>query len=326
MNLKNRVVLFAMFVWVPVSVWGQTSGSDTGQLSYLPVGSDLLKVMTFNIRVDTILDGPNRWGHRKKIVYNMIVSQQADIVGLQESLDFQTDYLRQQLGDYTSYGAGRSDGKQKGEACPIFYRTERFALIDSGTFWFSDTPSVPGSKDWGAMCPRICSWVRLLDKESLSSFFVYNVHLDNLSQNSRKKSVQLLASRIASRKGSDPFIVLGDFNMETDNSAMEYLYNSDSETPYPRMTNAWGAVHADSDEVGTRHGFRGRISGPKIDHIPLSDGFEALNVRIDQRHAMNGRYPSDHFPVVATVRLKPVYAAVFLKDSQREGDVRPRPQ
>ena len=147
------------------------------------------------------------------------------------------------------------------------------------------------------MPPRICSWVKLVDKSTYTAFYVYNVHLDHLSQNSRKKSVRLLTEKIAGRKTKDPFIVMGDFNMKLDNSAMEYLQTN---TLAP-MEDAWYSVHADKRSIGTRHGFKGR-SGPHIDHIPLSEDLHALEVVIDSRK-YNGRWPSDHSPVIAKILM-----------------------
>lgn len=260
--------------------------------------------MTFNIRVDTILDGSNRWNNRKELVFDTIAKNGADVIGLQEALDFQVRQIQQALPQYANYAAGRSNGKQKGESCAIFYRKDRFALADSGTFWFSNTPSKPGSKGWGNFPPRICSWIRLVDRESSEGFYVYNVHLDNLSQNSRKKSVELLGRRVGLRAWPEPFIVMGDFNMELDNPAMMSLRKTGGRDGYPCMVDAWESVHG-AEEIagtGTCHDFGGRVSGPKIDHIPVCEDARALDVKID-RYSLNGRYPSDHFPVVAWILL-----------------------
>lgn len=263
----------------------------------------VVKVMTFNIRVGIAFwDGWNCWDNRRHMVVDTIVDNAADVIGLQEALDFQIEQIQQALPQYSGYAVGRSDGKQRGEACAIFYRKNRFRLLDSGTFWFSKTPLKPGSKHWGNLFPRICSWVHLVDKAGGTGFYLYNVHLDNLSQNSRNKSVRLLARQVAARKTRDPFIVMGDFNMELDNPAMMYLQKIGYQTPYPRMVDAWLSVHPNEQGIGTLHNFSGRHTGPKIDHIPMSENAQALEVHID-RYTLNGRYPSDHFPVVAKIRV-----------------------
>ena len=236
------------------------------------------------------------------MVIDTIKNHAADVIGLQEARYSQLSTIQQALPQYNRYGVGRSDGRQSGESCPIFYRRDRYVMTESGTFWFSRTPDEPGSKSWGAMFPRICSWVHLIDKTSGTGIYVYNVHMDNLSQNSRENSVRVLAGRIAKRKKQDPFIVMGDFNMESDNPAMVYLRNVTNQTPYPRMRDAWASVHFREPVMGTRHGFRGGISGPKIDHVSLCESLIPLDVEIDQR-SYDGRYPSDHFPVVAKILL-----------------------
>jgi len=279
--------------------------------------------MSFNIRVDTFLDGLNRWSSRRQLVFDTLADNVADVIGLQEALDHQVRQIQQVLPQYSHYAAGRNNGKRKGESCAIFYRKDHFDLGDSGTFWFSDTPSAPGSKGWGNLWPRICSWVYLTEETTGAGFYVYNVHFDVFSQKSRQKSAELLAKRIAARKTPDPFIVMGDFNMGLNNPAMTYLQNINSETPYPRMLTAWQSLHPGRTGEGTHHNFRGSISGPKIDHIPICDGVKALDVKIDRRN-INGRYPSDHFPVIAKILLlnspkdfKPVAVQSKQKEPQR---------
>jgi endonuclease/exonuclease/phosphatase family metal-dependent hydrolase len=270
---------------------------------FSPAQTDVVKITTFNIRIGNAwFDGPNRWNKRKQIVVDALKNNAADVIGLQEALDFQINQIQQALPQYSRYAAGSINGKQKGPACPIFYRKDRFELVDSGTFWFSNTPAKPGSKDWGNLWPRLCSWVHLINKNDGVGFYVYNLHLDCWSQNSREKSVRLLANHISNRRIQDPFIVTGDFNMELDNPAMKYLQKIGYETPYPRMVDAWMSVHPDDTNIGTYHKFKGRVSGRRIDHIPMSEHVQALDVRID-RNTLNGRYPSDHFPVTATIRI-----------------------
>jgi endonuclease/exonuclease/phosphatase family metal-dependent hydrolase len=272
-------------------------------IQFSSIQTGVVRVMTFNIRVGTAWwDSWNCWNKRKQIVVDTLINSAADIIGLQEALNFQVEYIQEALPQYSRYAIGRNDGKQKGEACAIFYRKDRFKLTDSGTFWFSKTPDKAGSRHWGNLFPRICSWVHLVDKTDGIGFYVYNLHLDNWSQNSRKKSVRLLASRLAARKARDPFIVMGDFNMELDNPAMMYLHKIEDQSPCSIMRDAWLSVHPCETNIGTYHRFRGRQSCAKIDHIAISEHAQALNANID-RYALDGRYPSDHFPVIATIRI-----------------------
>ena len=288
---KTIIICLSLSALLIMGSGGQKVTSGIIKSSSLKTAT--IKVMTFNIRVDTFLDGFNGWKNRRPIVCDILTNNAADVVGVQEALLHQVEQIQQALPQYSNYMAGRNNGKQKGESCTIFYRKDRFTLDDSGTFWFSDTPAKPGSKGWGNLWPRICSWVHLVNKETGAGFYVYNVHLDVLSQNSRQKSAELLASRIAARKLSDPFIVMGDFNMGLDNPAMVYLQNIGSQNPSPRMIDAWQS---------TRHDLTDGEKAPRIDHIVLSDNALALNVTVD-RYNVDGRYPSDHFPVVANIFL-----------------------
>jgi endonuclease/exonuclease/phosphatase family metal-dependent hydrolase len=293
-----------IFVWVAslILMTGCGGGRSISKgVAFSSAPANHLKVMTFNIRTRTILDGLNHWNRRKEFVADTIAGNGADIVGLQEVKNSQLKYIKSALPQYTAYAVGRSNGKRGGESCPVLYRKDRFGVMDSGTFWFSDTPSVAGSKDWGNLPPRICSWIHLVETNTGHGLYVYNLHLDNLSQNSRKESVQLLAQKIAVRQTDDPFIVMGDFNMEAKNPAMRWLSRIGITKPRMASVDVWHSIHS-GRTIGTRHGFRGRTSGPQIDHIRLSSNLHALDARIDAR-SRNGRYPSDHFPVVANIRL-----------------------
>ncbi len=262
--------------------------------------SGQIKVMTFNIRTRTFIDGFNGWSHRKQMVFDILADNGADVVGLQEVKYSQLRQIHQALPDYGVYAAGRSDGLAGGESCPILYRKRRLSLKEAGTFWFSDTPSVPGSKDWGNMPPRICSWAHLVERGSGNSFYVYNLHLDNLSQHSREKSIRLLTRQVAARKTDAPFLIVGDFNMEQTNPAMAFLQTAHTGL-LQRIKDVWQLIHPEKT-IGTRHGFHGKFSGPQIDHILICDSIQALDARIDNRQ-VRGRYPSDHFPVIARLQI-----------------------
>jgi len=273
------------------------------QISFGPGQEGVVKVMTFNVRTAVAFwDAWNWWPARKNAVVETLAHNAPDVAALQEAIDHQLDYICKALPQYAVYAVGRDDGKRKGETCAILYRRDRFSVLESGTFWFSDTPSRPGSRDWGSLFPRICSWVHLADNADNRRFYVYNVHLDNWSRTSRRKSLCLLAERIAARKTADPFLVMGDFNMKLDDSAMQCLRELGSELPGQRLADALQSAGSTKKHIGTIHGFTGWPVGPRIDHIQIGGYAQVLDANIDRRR-INGRYPSDHFPVIATVRI-----------------------
>src|SRR5690606_17079954 len=170
-----------------------------------------LHVMSFNIRYGSADDGPNHWDLRKDFLASVVAEVSPDVIGLQEALHHQIEFLLGRLPEYAMLGVGRDDGKRAGEYTAILYRRDRLTVEDSGTFWFSDTPEVPGSTSWGNTITRICTWARFTTQAG-APVYVYNLHLDHRSQPSREKSVALLRQRIEARTPKAPFIVTGDFN------------------------------------------------------------------------------------------------------------------
>jgi endonuclease/exonuclease/phosphatase family metal-dependent hydrolase len=264
---------------------------------------DNIKVMTFNIRYGTAADGPNQWEYRRERVFDLIARHGADVVGLQEALDFQVEQIHNALKGYALVTAGRDDGKMAGEHCSILYRTERFKLADSGTFWFSNSPWVSGSKHWGNQIPRICTWARLVERDTDRALFVYNLHLDHQSQTSRFKSAELLARVVSQREPKDPVIVMGDFNMGLDNPAMLYLRRLGYPNAPVELLDSWRLLYPDKPEIRTFHGFEGGTEGIKIDHILIERTTKVLDAQIDRWSDEQGRYPSDHYPVTAVLQL-----------------------
>ncbi|MBN2130041.1 MAG: endonuclease/exonuclease/phosphatase family protein [Sedimentisphaerales bacterium] len=266
--------------------------------------------MTFNIRHGLAQDGPNHWNLRKELVRDTIAQSGCDVIGLQEARIFQVEYLVGELGNYEPFGTYAQDGKSGGESVAILYNKDRFDRLDGDTFWFSDTPTQICSATWGNELCRICTWVRLRDRSTGQAFYVYNVHLDHRSQPSREKSAQLLAKRIAEREHAEPFVAMGDFNAGEDNPAMVYL-RGEGQLPgtdiLPQQTpvvmhDTFRLVLPNVEDVGTFSGFTGRRDGNKIDHIFVPDGVETQAADIWRIH-WDERYPSDHYPVRATIRL-----------------------
>jgi endonuclease/exonuclease/phosphatase family metal-dependent hydrolase len=263
----------------------------------LALAAEPISVMSFNIRYGTAEDGDNHWTVRRAFLFDVVREQKADIIGLQEALDSQIREIAEAVPGYAVVGVGREDGKAAGEYSAILVRKDRFNVAEAGTFWFSETPSVAGSASWGNRITRICTWTRLIDRDG-TALWVFNLHLDHESQPSRERSTELLRRRIDARSFPDePVIVTGDFNVGEDNPAIRTLIQDKA------FLDTFRVVHPDEKQVGTFTGFKiEQIDGPKIDYVLVQPGAEVLSAEI-VRTARDGRYPSDHFPVVARVRL-----------------------
>ncbi len=278
-----------------------------------------LRVMTFNIRYGTANDGDNHWKHRRDLVIEVLRQRRPDVVGLQEALRFQMDAIRAALPEYGEVGVGRDDGKARGEYSAILYLKERLRPEQQGTFWLSDTPETPGSKSWGNDIPRICTWARFADRQG-QPFYHYNTHLDHISQPSREKSAELIARHIAHREHpEDPVLLTGDFNAGEDNPAIRLLREradlsahdrsvdsasvaSASQPARSHCLDTFRTLHPDAKQTGSFGAWKGRTDGPKIDYVFAPPEAKVLHAVIC--HDREGeRYPSDHFPVVARVRM-----------------------
>jgi endonuclease/exonuclease/phosphatase family metal-dependent hydrolase len=259
-----------------------------------------IAVMSFNIRYGTADDGENHWTNRREMLFALLRTENPDLIGLQEALRFQIDEILAAVPGYAVVGVGRDDGKAAGEMSAILYRAARFHVAASGTFWFSDTPEIPGSKTWGNRITRIASWARFVDRDG-TAFSHYNLHLDHESQPSREQSTALLLQRITTRPvPSEPVIVTGDFNAGESNAALHVLVG-----PAGPFIDTFRAMHRGEKEVGTFTDFVfGQTSGEKIDYVLAQPGTEVLAAAI-VRTSEGRRYPSDHFPVTARIRLAP---------------------
>lgn len=270
------------------------------------MSSDNLKIMTFNLRYGTADDGEHRWENRKDLTAGVIQQCTPDLIGLQEALLFQLEFLKSRMPEYAILGKPRLDGDREGETAAIMYREPEIQLVDHGTFWFSETPEIPGSSDWGSRHPRVCTWGIFGDGGDHHRFSLYNLHLDNASQQAREKSVQLLTEVIGSGSPADPVIVTGDFNADEDNVIIKYMQGENiREMGNESRALAFKDVFADLDDEptvhGTIHNYTGRTDGPRIDYIFVSREVEVHSAEI-VRYSAGGRYPSDHFPVKAELK------------------------
>jgi endonuclease/exonuclease/phosphatase family metal-dependent hydrolase len=269
-----------------------------------PPAPATLRVMTFNVRYATANDGVNSWTNRRDLFLRTIRSHEPDLLGCQEVLDIQAQFLRQSLPDYGFVGTGRDDGKTRGEYSPILYRRDRFELLDSGQFWLSPTPERVGVKGWDAALPRICTWAQLRLRESGQLIWYFNSHWDHVGTTARAESGRLIRQTIAARVGpSVAVIVTGDFNSTEREPGYQALVapSIDGST----LLDAYRQVHPTREpQEATLHDFKGTLIGERIDHILLGPQFRAVRAEIERSH--EGQvYPSDHYPVIAELLLSP---------------------
>jgi endonuclease/exonuclease/phosphatase family metal-dependent hydrolase len=265
-----------------------------------------LRVMTFNIRNDAGFgswSAPNGWlytcGPRRDRAVNTIRAAAPDIFGVQEALWNQVIDLKNAFPGYGFYGVGRNDGGILGEFSAIFFRSGRFTLADSGTFWLSETPEVPGTVFACSGSIRIASWTILDDAGSGARLFVLNTHWDNVCQDSRERSAALVREKIGELAGGLPVIVMGDLNTtETSAAFLDLIGRNDPGGL--ALADAFRSVFPvrQADEA-TFHGFNGTTAGSRIDFVLPTAFFTPVDAAID-RTGFSCGWPSDHYPVVAS--------------------------
>lgn len=291
--MKIFLLLIAFLCSAVVFHYSEKPAINTGN-------AESFTVMSYNIRFDNPNDGINAWSHRKEAVAEMMGEKyNADVIGVQEALRHQLDEIQDRLPNYSWVGAGRDDGENEGEFSPIFYNKNRFELVESNTFWLSETPDEPGSISWDAAITRIVTWAEFNDTQTGQKFYAINTHFDHIGEQARVESSKILIGFISDLNEDYPVIITGDFNVPETSDAYKVITNAPgihdaryvSETGHEGPTatfNNWEVL---------------RDSDTRIDYIFVNDNVRVLNHRIlDDRY--DGRFPSDHLPVVSDVVLK----------------------
>lgn len=267
-----------------------------------------VRVMTFNVRYDTDEDGDLAWSHRKHRVASMIRFHRPDVIGLQEPLEHQLAYLQAQLPAYEWVGVGRLDGAAAGEHGPVGFRRDRFTLVDDDTFWLSETPTVPGSKQPEASYPRMATWAELRDAQTARRFVACNTHFQHRSATARAESARRLRTRLAAVADDVPAVVTGDLNCTEHDRPYAILTASELESEDARgdgrqlFDAQYLSEYAHHGPTVTFNRFRGDPD-QKIDYVFVTDGVDVYQHGVLMDH-WDGTPPSDHAPVVADVQFE----------------------
>lgn len=286
------------------------------------VDAKAVRVGSYNIRYVAGDKGTdNDWTKRRDDLVALVRGFNLDAFGLQEVDPEQMQYLREKMPGYGFVGEHRNADRKSGEASPVAYRKDRFDLEKQNTFWLSETPGVPGSKSWGAMCRRVCTYAVLKDKVSGKRLCFVNTHLDHMSELANTNGMRLILERMKDFAAGMPVVLTGDHNcFETSNAAKMatkvlknalYVSERPPEGPwlslclFPQRKNLIPCVEAMKISAQKRNSKEERKKfGARIDYIYVSPGVRVLDYRTDAtlRPGLD-LYPSDHFPVVATLKI-----------------------
>ena len=256
------------------------------QLSY---GQEI-KVMSYNIRLGSGEDGTNSWMYRCPATLEMLKDQTPDVLGVQEALGYQVNFLDEFADGYDYVGVGREDGKKEGEHMAIFWNKKTMKLLKWGTFWLSETPEKP-SMGWDAACYRTATWALMKDKRTGKKFYFVNTHLDHVGKEARANGLALIVDRIVDINPDGlPMVLLGDFNVRPDDPCLVGLD--------ARMKSA-RKIAAKTDSHHTYNGWGKATKDSVIDYIYIS-GFSACpEYQTVTKKYSNRTFISDHYPITA---------------------------
>lgn len=285
------------------------------QSNYQPTSITVASYNLRNANGGDSING-NGWGQRYPVIAQIVQYHDFDIFGTQECFIHQLKDMKEALPGYDYIGVGRDDGKEKGEHSAIFYRTDKFDVIEKGDFWLSETPDVP-SKGWDAVLPRICSWGHFKCKDTGFEFLFFNLHMDHIGKKARVKSAFLVQDKMKELgKGKElPAILTGDFNVDQTHQSYDAFVSK-------------GVLCDSYEKAGFRYAINGTFNNfdpnsfteSRIDHIFVSPSFQVkrYGVLTDTYRSIVGkgekkqandcpeeidiktyqaRTPSDHFPV-----------------------------
>jgi len=258
-----------------------------------PAEAAVLRCGTFNIRSGRAWDGRHSWPLRRRACAAAVAGGGAHLVGLQEVHGFQQRYLARRLCGFAALGAGRDDGRERGERCAVVYRSARLALESWTVRWFSDTPAVPGSRGWGNPITRMVTLCHFRDRASGGRFGVANAHWDGASAASRERSAEALLSWLEPKL---PWVVLGDLNATAGDPAVARLVAGG-------LRDTLAHLGERGPQAATHHHWDGATAGTRIDFVFVTPHWDVVAAHIDHARP-GGRLPSDHWPVVADLALR----------------------
>ena len=294
----GSVLLIAVVAFLVVEIWylpGFLLSDARVELSETEVANDEITIMSANVRCYAPDDlFKKSWFYRADLLIEDVNSVKPDIIGFQEVSILHYGYLQNAMPDYDSELMYR-DNWILSEGCPIFYRTDKYEKIDSGSFWLSETPDVM-SKDWGAAHYRIATYVIFKDRASGREFVVFNTHLDHVSEEARINGIQVVLDKIE-EFGGLPAFLMGDLNAYPDEETILFTHESFDDAH---------VIAENKDEGATFHkwGTKKNDNDKRIDYIMISKGDAVVSEYRIVNNLHGDAYSSDHSSIYIKVTLK----------------------
>lgn len=295
-GLNGIVSIIMSFITMIASIFGiiQNKPDTSVVQGFEAKEENTMRIMSFNIRCTNV--GSDSWEDRIGIVSQTMLESEADSIGVQEATPEWMNTLKETIGDKYAYvGVGRDDGDDEGEYSAVFYLKDKYTVVDSGTFWLSETPDVP-SRGWDAACNRVCTWVHLENKETGEQYVHMNSHFDHVGIAARKNSVDMIIER-AKQFTDIPVVFTADMNVVEGSDNYNQFITSDyfDDTKYRAP---------DSMSYCTYHDTKPQLhKGDVIDYVMINDGFEAHTYKV-VTEGIDGRFVSDHYPIYADIVIK----------------------
>lgn len=257
---------------------------------------EITKLMTYNIKLDYPKEGENTWAERKDFMIGQINFYAPDIFGIQEGMPNQMKDMSEMLPNYNFVGVGRDDGKDEGEYSAIFYNKSKYTIVESSTFWLSETPENV-SMGWDAVCNRVCTYALFEDKKTKKKFWVFNTHFDHVGTVARYESSQLIINKINALNISNyPVALMGDFNLEETNESIQYILTHLKDSKSVSKAKPFGPT-------GTYNAFEfHKPVTHRIDYIFVNAGITVQKYAV-LSDSKDCKYPSDHLPVYIEVEI-----------------------
>lgn len=262
-----------------------------------------IKVVSFNLKRDSRFARSHRWEYRRELVTRLIEESGAAVVGVQEMLPSMKADIQRRLADYSVFGLGRTK-KMDNEHAAILLRNTDLDLVYNETFWLSKHPERSGSRAYFAMFPRICTVCEAYSRKLSRKIRIFNTHFDHVCGPARTLGVKIILEYMhrMNQKEKLPTILMGDLNAHPDSKPIRILTENLHDYPDIHLSSIYSGKCGQGIR-NTYHGFKGRIGGEPIDYIFVTDEFAVEEVYLDTTNS-DGRYPSDHFPLVAVLGLK----------------------